>query len=160
MTHRPLRSRPALAIALLAATSGCPGTLEDPERFLDAATEATSPDDGPTVEAAAPVDSSACPDVPETVFHATCTAASCHNAQSKAQDLDLQSPGLEARLVGVPATGGVGLLIDPAWPSRSVLYTKLTAQPPFGARMPLGSSLDEATVGCVLAWVTHPTGDR
>jgi hypothetical protein len=57
-------------------------------------------------------------------------------------------------LVGVPSGEGVGLLIDPATPSKSVLYTKLLASPPFGARMPTGGSLDTSTTQCVLAWIT------
>jgi hypothetical protein len=53
------------------------------------------------------------------------------------------------------ATGGPGLLIDPSNPAASVLYTKLTAAPPFGARMPFArSALDDATIACVLQWIT------
>ena len=74
------------------------------------------------------------------------------------QGLDLESPGVQSRLVGMCAQGG-GLLIDPAEPSRSVLYEKLTPTPPFGARMPLGKApLDPVTLACVLAWVSAQQG--
>jgi hypothetical protein len=136
-------------VALVAVAAGCPGTLEDPGRFYDAA------DDAGFVEDAQPgPDGQDCPSVPGMLGQ-TCTAASCHSASTKAQGLDLQSPDVAARLIGVAATEGPGLLIDPSAPSNSVLYAKVTAQPPFGARMPLGvAPLDSATIACVLAWVT------
>jgi hypothetical protein len=133
---------------LVAAAWGCPGTLDDPARFF--------------VEAGVTEDASVsggdgggeCPDVP-SLFARTCTAATCHSAGNKAQGLDLQSPNLDARLVGVAASEGSGFLIDPSEPSKSVLYRKLTPTPPSGARMPLGAApLDDATMACVLAWIT------
>jgi hypothetical protein len=39
-------------------------------------------------------------------------------------------------------------------PSSSVIYTKLLVTPPFGARMPTGTALDDGTIECVLSWVT------
>jgi hypothetical protein len=153
--HRPIRLLCA-HVALIAATAGCPGTLEDPERFQDASHgEAAPPGEAPGGEGGALLDASNCPDVPQTVFLTNCTAAGCHNSKDKTQGLDLQSPGVGARLVGAPATEGPGLIIDPSSPPSSVLYTKLTATPPFGARMPLGSKLDDPTTACVLAWITE-----
>jgi hypothetical protein len=96
-----------------------------------------------------------CPDIP-SLFTTTCTASLCHDASYKAQGLDLASPHVATRLVGVAATEGPGLLIDPSTPSRSILYVKLTDGPPFGARMPLGlPPLDTSTTACVLAWITN-----
>jgi hypothetical protein len=142
----------AAIIALVASTPGCPGTLEDPERFLDAAGD----DAGFAGEAQPASDGGGdCPNVPDLLGQ-TCTGASCHSASNKAQGLDLQSPDLTTRLIGVSATGGPGLLIDPSTPSRSVLYAKLSATPPFGARMPLGAApLDSPTLACVLGWITQ-----
>jgi hypothetical protein len=147
---------PGCFLALCAASAGCPGTLEDPERFLAA--------DGGLIAQGQPADEggisgegggSNCPDVPQTLS-TTCTGAGCHNAMDKAQGLDLQSPNLASRLVGVQATEGPGLLIDPSNPSASVLYLKVTGSPPFGSRMPQGRApLDDATIACVLAWVTQ-----
>jgi hypothetical protein len=133
-------------LLLVATAWGCPGTLDDPARFLGADAGAADP------EAAATADAG-CPDIP-ALFATTCTASSCHSASNKAQGLDLQSPDLAARLVGVPATEGPGLLVDPSTPSQSVLCTKLQPDPPFGARMPLSAApLDGATIACVLAWI-------
>jgi hypothetical protein len=125
----------------------------DPERFDLAANDAGTPvvavgdaggDDAGVV--------TPCPDVP-TMFVETCGVAGCHDATTKAEALDLASPGVASRLVGVAAAEGAGLLIDPTTPARSVVYTKLLANPPFGARMPTGTPLDDATIQCVLAWV-------
>ena len=130
-----------VVIVLAGATWGCPGTLDDPARFLL--------DAGGTAEAGAPSegdDAGAggnCPDVP-TLLAQTCTASTCHSASNKAQGLDLQSPDVAARLVGVPATEGAGVLIDRSAPTKSVLYEKLGATP-----------LDAPTLACVLAWVTQ-----
>jgi hypothetical protein len=154
-------------IGLGAALIGCPGTLDDPARFLGAAG-----DDSALAEDAAlagdadfppvsepPTDGATCPDVPQAILRVNCTSAGCHNAQDKAQGLDLQSPDVVTRLVGVPAREGPGLLVDSSAPSASVLYTKLTSRPPFGARMPLTGALDDPTIACVLAWIINPTND-
>ena len=62
------------------------------------------------------------------------------------------------RLSGKKAMGGPGLLIDPTTPTASVLYTKLTPTPPFGARMPLvGAPLSDADIACVLSWIESST---
>jgi hypothetical protein len=124
---------------------GCAGTLDDPSRFLgDAGT--------------ANVGDGACPDVPSSVFATTCAIAGCHSATDMTQGLNLQSPDVASRLVGVCARGG-GFLVDPDHPSQSVVYTKLTLAPPFGSRMPLGKPvLDAATLACVLTWVSAQKG--
>ncbi len=144
------------AVALLLGSVACPGSLPDPLAFettdsgvplsgVDAAT--------PEAEASAP----GCPDIP-TMLAKTCGAAGCHDSTTQAEALDLVSPDVVARLVGVPASEGAGLLISPGAPSDSVLYTKLLPNPPFGARMPTVAPLDEATTQCVLAWVTSVAG--
>ncbi|HEY5145562.1 MAG TPA: hypothetical protein VII82_02290 [Polyangiaceae bacterium] len=134
-------------VALVVACVGCPANLEDPGRF--------------TLDGAAPADGkTGCGDIPQTLFIPTCATPVCHSTSSKQQGLDLQSPDLASRLVSVPSTEGAGLLIDPSMPSASVLYTKLTATPPFGVRMPFNlPALDDATVACVLEWVTSQVGD-
>jgi hypothetical protein len=155
--HRWLGGIVRVTLLLLgAATWGCPGTLDDPGRFLDAGgAGAGGADSSAPVEGDGAGAGGSCPDVPGMLAK-TCTASTCHNASTKAQGLDLQSSDVAARLVGVPATEGAGVLIDPSTPTHSVLYAKLTENPPFGARMPLGlTPLDAPTLGCVLAWVTQ-----
>jgi hypothetical protein len=135
-------ARLGAAGALLVCTA-CPGALEDPALFLsnDLAHDASS-----------------CPDIPTQVFLPACASAGCHSAASKDLGLDLESPDVASRLVGVRATGG-GLLVDPAHPATSVVYTKLTPMPPYGARMPFESQpLDDATIACVLDWISQQRG--
>src|SRR5262249_9430267 len=84
----------------------------------------------------------------------TCGKTGCHNATDKAQGLDLQSAGLEARLVDKRASECHGLLVDPSRPEESILYKKLGASPPCGAQMPLGGTPYTAEQAeCVLAWI-------
>ncbi len=131
----------ALGVTAL-ALAGCPGSLDASFDIADGGGA------GAVLGANA-----ACPDIPSTVFAATCSGAGCHGATSPANGLDLASPNVGARLIGKASSMG-GALLDPAFPSRSVLYTKLAASPPFGARMPLGSApLDDAALACVSAWV-------
>jgi hypothetical protein len=125
----------ALAAAVAAMLAGCPGSLEDPARFE--------------------TDGSACPDMP-TFFAQSCALAGCHNAQSMTGGLDLASPNVFQRLSGKKAAGGggTGLLIDPSNPSDSVLYTKVTATPPYPTRMPAsGGPLSDDEIACVLTWI-------
>ena len=159
---RTLRTRAYAGVAIVALAfsalgAGCAGTLEDPERFA-------SPTGGGVAPDGLPRDPTRCPDVAVTVFGARCVNAGCHNADDRTQGLDLQSPDVGTRLMGKRASGGAGFLIDPEGAAKSVLYRKLTKNPPFGARMPLSGTLDDGTVACVLAWIDHevngdPQGD-
>jgi hypothetical protein len=136
---------PAIAAIAWLTCTACPGTLEySPEAF------AGSGDAGMTMSEAA---AGPCPDVPSLLAQ-TCGASGCHEPTTKAQGLDLSSPGVASRLVGVPATEGAGFLVNTMNPANSVIYTKLLPTPPFGARMPLTGPLDDATIQCVLNWVT------
>ena len=144
---------PVSALALLTwlACTACPGSLGyPPEAFAggdDAGTTMTAQEGGP----------GSCPDVP-TMFAHTCGVSGCHDATTKAQALDLASPNVAMRLVGVPATEGAGFLIDTTSAPQSVVYTKLLQPPPFGSRMPLTGALDDATIQCVLTWVKSQAG--
>jgi hypothetical protein len=134
-------------LALLGSI-GCPGTLHDKERFLtDAASSAD--DDGGTGE-----DSGACGDVVTRIFVPSCGGTGCHGATAPQQGLDLVSPGVAARVVGISGTGCTGTLAAPADPASSLLYTKLATSPPCGAQMPLGRpSLSSADAACILTWI-------
>jgi hypothetical protein len=137
------------ALGALVVCTACAGTLDDSARFLT--------DAGPDSVTDLATDGG-CPDIPTQVFRPECAGAGCHSAASKQADLDLESPDVASRLVGVRAMGG-GLLVDPTHPAASVLYTKLTPTPPYGARMPLvGTLLDGATMTCVLDWISQQGG--
>ncbi|MBM4364029.1 MAG: hypothetical protein FJ104_15220, partial [Deltaproteobacteria bacterium] len=84
----------------------------------------------------------------------SCAGRFCHAAETPAADLDLASPGVEARLVGVGSSCGGIPLIDPANPAESFLLQKLTAiEPACGVPMPLGGELPPDSVRCLEQWV-------
>jgi len=131
----------ALASAWLFA--GCPGTLEDPDRFLDGQIPFT------------------CPDLPGELFPKSCGGKICHEGSMAAAKLDLVSPGVVTRLVDQKGQACPGLLVDPNLPESSLLYQKLLPLPACGSPMPLGKpalTIDE--LQCVRDWISTqtPTG--
>ena len=94
----------------------------------------------------------------EDLFKPRCTQASCHAAGvHPAGGLDLQSSGVTARLIGVPATCG-GVRVDPNDPDHSLLLEKVAGQPVCGGRMPLGGQpLTEGEVSCLREWMETVT---
>lgn len=135
--------RRAVSSLLLGATtglvvSGCPGSLDDPTRFQGAGLEA-------------------CDVRVHEIFATVCAHAGCHQSNEPAQGLDLESAGVESRLVGVAPTGPgcSGVLVDPKNPEKSLLYLKLTDAPPCGVPMPFGGArLSSRDLGCVKSWIT------
>ena len=125
--------------------AGCPGDLEDPARFLVGSTSGMTCDDGLDVE--------------RDLLAARCGASGCHGGANPSADLDLASPDVASRLVGVASTGcGAALLIDPANPTGGVLLEKVTA-PECGARMPvLDDPLPPAEIACLQSWVAMVAG--
>jgi hypothetical protein len=129
---------PLFALGLGLSAAGCPGTLEDPERF------------GCTL------------DVKKDILSATCGASICHDSTTPAGGLDLASAGVEGRLVGKPplceeCTAGEctgKLLIDPKNPEQSYLLEKVhDLSPACGDRMPLGLKLSAEKLNCLEKWV-------
>lgn len=119
------------ALLFLLVLPGCPGSLEDPDRFKDGG---------------------ACSDVPALLAQ-KCGTSGCHASENPSNGLDLASADPMGRLSGKSAQGGSGLLIDPSSPDQSVLYTKLAESPPFGGRMPPGAPFDDATAACILSFL-------
>ena len=130
--------------AACVALAGCAGSLDHPERFANLA--------GPDAGTAPPSDGGCDPVV--DLFPLSCSTSACHSAQSQQGNLDLESSGLPARLVGKQAHGGPGLLIDAANPPQSVMLLKVTDTPPFQFQMPLGAPpLSPEEMACLQAWV-------
>jgi hypothetical protein len=142
-TEASIRLMTLLAAGLIAlGATGCPGTLADKERFL---TDAAVVDTG---------GADPCGDVPTRILAAQCGGTGCHGPMAPQQGLDLESPDVAARVVGVAATSCAATLADPANPSVSFLYTKLAVKPPCGSQMPLARPpLSSADAACVLAWI-------
>ena len=139
-----------LAFGALSFLAGCPGTLADKELY-EAALEGGR---GPNGADGAGGDTGPCGDVVARIFVPTCGGTSCHGSSAPQQDLDLVSPGLASRVVGVAAKGCAVMLADPADPEGSLIYQKLSPSPPCGSPMPLARPpLSRADAACVLAWI-------
>ena len=145
---------------------GCPGTLDHKERFLvdagnaanggsETGNDAAVPDDaGADADADAGPDSGACGDVVARIFVPSCGGTGCHGSVAAQQDLDLVSPGVAERVVGVSGIGCSSTLADPANPEASLIYQKLLPTPPCGSPMPLARpALSDEDTACVLAWI-------
>jgi hypothetical protein len=132
-------------LALLLAVAGCPGNLDDPERFRQ----------GSVIN-----DPLGCGDIETEIFKPKCSQSGCHSSRAPAAGLDLLSPDVAARLVGVPSRVCEDrLLIDPSDPSRDFLVEKLEPLPQCGSRMPLiGKPLSAEQVTCIREWVKQKTG--
>ena len=142
MSCSPSIWRAAFACSL--ALTGCAGALDHPERFANLG--------GPDA-AVTPSPDGGCDPVVQ-MFPLSCSTSACHSAQSQQANLDLESAGLPARLVGKQAHGGPGLLIDAANPAQSVMLLKVTDPPPFQFQMPLGAPpLSPEETACLQAWI-------
>jgi hypothetical protein len=121
---------------------GCPGELENPDRFKT---------DGGGASAA-------CFDIPKDLFVKRCAQIpNCHSAAMPINppNLDHESPGVEDRLVNKPGSATCpGILVNPADAEGSILYKKLTSSPGCGTRMPqVGTPLDQSELDCVKQWI-------
>jgi hypothetical protein len=143
--------RALMLCASLTALAGCPGTLADKERFLVDAGDL----DGGDKDAA----NGACGDVVTRIFIPSCGGTGCHSALAPQQGLDLESPGVASRIVGVIAKGCPVKLADPANPNGSLMYQKLSSSPPCGAQMPLARPpLSDADAACIFDWIVAQGG--
>jgi hypothetical protein len=133
-----------LAIGASILLAACPGTLADKELY-EAALDGSK---GPSGEGGP------CGDVVARIFVPNCGGTACHGATAPQQDLDLVSPGVASRVVGVAGKECAGALADPADPEGSLIYQKLLPNPPCGGQMPLARPpLGRAEAQCVLAWI-------
>jgi len=131
--------------------AGCPGSLDEPERFTDGGGGGSS---------------TACPpgyDVETDLFQASCSSKVCHDSDQPEANLDLSGASAFANMNGVSSSDGAcasRLLIDPSNPAQSFLLEKLTsATPQCGDQMPLGvKALSADKIDCVKKWIADKTG--
>jgi hypothetical protein len=96
--------------------------------------------------------------IQRTILVPRCGLSGCHEEADPAQGLDLVSPDLESRIVGV-----VGVcerpIVTPGEPNESYLITKVSRrEPSCGVTMPFdGTPLSKHDVSCLVAWVTRLT---
>jgi hypothetical protein len=153
---------PAILAGALAALGGCPGELSNKEEFEAYAAshgDAGAPpshagSSSGTAGNTGAAGSGACGDVVTRIFAGSCGGTGCHSAVGAQQGLDLVSPGVASRVVGVAAKQCLQVLADPANPEQSLMYTKLLTRPDCGAQMPLARPpLSSKDVACVRDWI-------
>lgn len=94
--------------------------------------------------------------IQKTVFAPRCTTSGCHGTTRPLSPLDLESPGVEARLVGRAGSDcATETLVVPGDPAASFLVRKLKDEKPScGARMPRGEApLAADDVACIETWI-------
>lgn len=132
-------------LLLVSVMTGCPGTLEEPERF----------DEALAASEVSVTSLAECGDVETEIVHATCGTGDCHSARTKIADLDLETPGVLTRLAQKPGSRG-GTLIVAGKPEASLLFQKVTSRPPYGTRMPSAeAALDDVSRDCVRLWIAE-----
>jgi hypothetical protein len=134
--------KPSNALAALMLGAGCTVPAANSLNGVPAWTP--GPDAGDAQQAG-------CPDIPQAVFATKCNGAGCHTPPSAGGNLDLVSPDVASRLVGVKDSTGARLLIDPADPEESLLYERVVGS--VVPRMPASAPLDDATTACLLSWI-------
>jgi hypothetical protein len=122
----------ALTLILVGSTlASCAAGLENPERFAECN-----------------------PGRVEQIFMAKCGA--CHGAVEPDAFLDLVSPGVASRVIGISSTTEAceGRTIVETTEQPHLLLDKIGGQPSCGARMPLGlQALSATEVECVRRWI-------
>ena len=150
-----LRWSPVVLIPIAALVfAGCPGELDNPEAFTDGGL------------------SGGCD--AEQLLETSCGSSACHDSSGPAADLDLVSPNLAQRLVGVPASCSSGMTetgcecgdrelvtADPNEVDNSYLLEKLTSSTPAcDDPMPLlaAEPLPASDVECIRQWALELAG--
>lgn len=127
----------ASAALMVASVVGCPGSLSNPEDFID----------GGAIEKDA-----------ETILAESCGTVGCHDATPQAQaGLDLISPNVEIRVVDINAVGlgcETGILVVAGDPDGSYLLDKVYDLPTIcGLQMPFVGSLPPDEIDILRQWV-------
>ncbi len=131
--------RPAsvvLALALVLVVAGCPGSLDNPEAFIDGG---TPPKDA------------------DTVFEESCATLGCHDDMTEASGLNLLPPGVADRVVDQDAEG-LGCesrkLVIAGDPDSSYLLDKVLGRAGIcGSRMPPLSMLSDSDTEVLRQWI-------
>ena len=110
----------------------CPGSIEDPSRFV-------RPD-----ECTTPIDQ---------ILEPSCGTAGCHARESPAAELDLVSDGIARRLVDVTSMCDGQPLVDSTDPQGGIMLNKLEERPRCGGRMPVGTTLSTQERVCIVSWI-------
>lgn len=119
--------------------AGCPGSLANPEDFMDGM-------GGGGMQTKTVQD----------VFDESCATAGCHDDVTMASNLDLLSANVEERVVDVnsTATGCTSeILVVAGDPDSSYLLDKVLGTAACGGRMPLVGSLPDSDIDIIRQWI-------
>ena len=90
----------------------------------------------------------------EKIFAKSCATSQCHDSKNPAGGLDLQSPGVEGRLLALASAGcsEATVRVAPGDPDHSLLYLKVSSDTPAcgGLRMPQGGKLSDAEIDQII----------
>jgi hypothetical protein len=142
----------ALLPLLLATTTGCPGSLDNKEAFLQAeggGSATSTGTNGTGTGGGIPAD-----DPCDGLITLRCAVPGCHVEGRTPPDLSYD--GRVERILDVP--GPVcddQLLVSSSAPEESLMYTKCAeATPECGTQMPFGrEKLDDEELACLLEWI-------
>ena len=133
--------RLALSIFSSLLLVGCPGGLDNCEDF-NACAGGGGGSTGVTVE---------------LVFQVNCGNAVCHDADQPAAMLDLVSPNVASRTVGVNSTDpncGSDIIVIAGDPIESYMMKKILNEPGIcGGQMPIGTILDAEDTDVIRQWI-------
>jgi hypothetical protein len=140
-----------LGLGLIAAVSGCPGSLDNKADFADASFTTSNASGSTGTGSVDP-----CGDVPADILAAQCGGSGCHGTKNPQNGLDLESPDVAKRVVGVASKLCPGILANPSDPENSIMYTKLLETNVCNARMPLARpALSQKEIDCVKTWIAN-----
>jgi hypothetical protein len=107
----------------------------------------------------------------DMLFTKSCWGIGCHGSMQPAADLDLQTPGVEGRILNIPAshlhiTDGSDamcvqgeLRVDGNNPDNSVILKKINGTQSCGGQMPTPPrTVNDADKACLRAWVFQVAG--
>jgi hypothetical protein len=133
--------RLALSIIGSLLLVGCPGGLNNCEDF-NACPGGAGGSPGTTVE---------------LVFEVNCGNAVCHDSDQPAAGLDLVSPDVASRTVGMNSndpTCGSDILVIAGDPDESYMIKKIVNEPGVcGGQMPIGTLLDAEDTNVIRDWI-------
>lgn len=119
-----------------ALVAGCPGTLSNPDAFVDAGVV---------------------PKEAQEVFEESCATAGCHDDVTSAANLDLLSPNVESRVVGVSSAEPAcqsRVLVVAGDPEGSYLLDKVLGTIGIcNSRMPLLGVLSDSDTDVLRQWI-------
>lgn len=154
-THRRWLALALVAAGGSAALLGCPGTLDDPQKYAVIATCDAGSTCGSTTSTNTPMLVTTAR-VQAELFVGKCN--SCHGATSPLGELSLTGTALElegriVESVSVTAICRGSKLVVPGKPDRSLMYVKMTNTTTCGGVMPFGGQPNAVDAALVRQWI-------